>query len=86
MGLQKGSWMGPPAGVPGSSPQTDDCAELVPVLGYLSTDRLALPLSPGLLPLPTLLKESLRARFPSRAWVLPGLSACLDNDQVGPLP
>ena len=76
--------MGPP-GVPGSSPQTDDCAELVPVLeralGYLSPDDrptlspaglLLLRLSPGLL-----LKESLMARLPSLAWVFPGLRACL---------
>ena len=75
--------MGPP-GVPGSSPQTDDCAELVPVLeralGYLSPDDRPtlspglplLMLSPGLL-----LKESLMARLPSLAWVFPGLRACL---------
>ena len=38
--------------------------------------RPTLELSAPDLP-PTLLKESLRARLPSLAWVLPGLRACL---------
>ena len=59
-------------GVAGSSPQTEEWAELVPVRAI----RPTLELSPGLPP-PTLLKESLRARLPSLAWVLPGLRACL---------
>ena len=74
--------MGPPPGVPGgSSPQTEEWAELaVPVLeeGYLSADRpTLLELSPPAGLPPTLLKESLMARLPSLAWVFPGLRACL---------
>ena len=48
----------------------------IPLLIPLLSPGLLTPLSPGLLA-PPLLKESLRARLPSRACVLPGLRACL---------
>ena len=87
VGLQKGSCRIPEDG---SSPHMEECAEEVPALmeglSNLSPGRPTPPptppLSPGLpatlspgLPAPT--KESLRARLPSRACVLPGLRACL---------
>ena len=85
VGLQKGSCRIPEDG---SSPHMEECAEEVPALmeglSNLSPGRPTPPLSPGLLatlspglPAPPLLKESLRARLPSRACVLPGLRACL---------
>ena len=56
-------------------------AELVPVRAIRPTLELSAPGLP-----PTLLKESLRARLPSLAWVLPGLRACLGDPMGRPSP